>query len=204
MLSHVIDGISQRLMKCLMKSYRSVQAEKMALVVLDTQPANLENQHGLQDRLKNLIRGCRKAGVTVIFSDFGGKRASENLPLGVEKLFEQYESNNSGILPELAAQKSDIVLSERTTLSVFFDESLQSFLAERGIEHLVFVGGFVELSVQSSARHSSELGYHTTVLSDCCGYITPQSHKASMEVTLPRMVHDVLTADQWLKKIRTH
>jgi len=35
---------------------------------------------------------------------------------------------------------------------------------------------YADLSIESTARHSSELGYHNTVLSDCCGATSDGGH----------------------------
>jgi len=166
---------------------------------LDTKPASLASQQGLQDHLVRLANNCRASGVTIIHSNFGERSVQANPPAGVQRLIEDSGASAKDQHPDLTPKDGDIILEPRETLSVFFDKSLEPALKDRGIEHLVFAGSYVDLSIQSSARHSSEEGFHTTVLEDCCGSMMEGGHAPSMRVTLPRLVHDVLPANQWLK-----
>ncbi|MEO0447819.1 MAG: isochorismatase family protein [Verrucomicrobiota bacterium] len=134
-------------------------------------------------------------------SIFSGEDQSlqQNPPAGVQRLLEDSKASSKDLNPELEPKAGDLVLEPRETLSVFFQRTLEHTLKDRGIEHLVFAGSYAELSIQSSARHSSENGFHTTVLEDCCGSMMEGGHAPSMRVTLPRLVHEVLPANQWRK-----
>jgi len=203
MLSVLLDSFSKMIVSRAMKSYRSFPAEKTAVLLLDTQASHVEYLSGLHPNLTNLLDMCKAAGIPIVYSDFGGLAPSNRLSPGVERLYSlfdaQYSKPDQHVWP---VNDNDIVLSLRTTLSVFMEGDLLKQLEELGIEHLVFAGGFADLSVESSARHASELGFHTTVLADCCGATSRQNHKASLEVTLPRLVHEVCTSLDWFEAVK--
>ena len=187
------------LMAQLLRRYRSSDIQKTALVLLDTKPVSLATQKGLQDRLMSLVNTCRASGLTVIFSNFSERSVQRKPPAGVQRLLDDSRATAKDQHPDLGPKAGDIVLEPRETLSIFFDKTLEPTLQDRGIEHLVFAGSYVDLSIQSSARHSSENGFHTTVLEDCCGSMMEGGHAPSTRVTLPKLVHEVLSANQWLK-----
>ncbi|MEO1638607.1 MAG: isochorismatase family cysteine hydrolase [Pseudomonadota bacterium] len=199
MLNRIQDRGNALFMAQLLKRYRSSDTKKTALVLLDTKPTSLATQPGLQERLVELVNTCRASGVTVIHSNFAEHSVQANPPAGVQRLLDDSKAISKDPHPDLTPKAGDVVLEPRETLSVFFDKTLEPTLKDRGIEHLVFAGSYVDLSVQSSARHSSENGFHTTVLEDCCGSMMEGGHAPSIQVTLPRLVHDVLIANQWFK-----
>lgn len=79
---------------------------------------------------------------------------------------------------------------------------MRDFLfTDKEMEHLVFAGAYADLSIDSPARHASELGYHTTVLSDCCGATSIGAGEAILSVTLPRLVHPLMISEEGFKEV---
>ncbi|MEK2491488.1 cysteine hydrolase [Kitasatospora purpeofusca] len=59
------------------------------------------------------------------------------------------------------------VFTKRAVFDAFLDERLEPYLRRRGIDHLVLVGLFADVCVDSTARAAFQRGFHLTVLRDC-------------------------------------
>ncbi|MCX4682954.1 cysteine hydrolase [Kitasatospora purpeofusca] len=59
------------------------------------------------------------------------------------------------------------VFTKRAVFDAFLDERLEPYLHRRGIDHLVLVGLFADVCVDSTARTAFQRGFHLTVLRDC-------------------------------------
>ena len=93
---------------------------------------------------------------------------------------------NTDILPELAPQEGDIVVSKHR-FSGFFETDLDAILTERGITSLVFTGCTTSVCVDSTLRDAFFRDYRCLLLEDCAaepiGSDLPHStHEASVHV----------------------
>jgi nicotinamidase-related amidase len=203
MLNAIINRATAIVLRRKMDTYRRYPPSKTVLLLVDVQPAFLEEQKAVRARLSGAVTLARQAGIPIAYSSFGGPKPAYDLAPGVAGLFSWLDkASDSSDLADLAAQPADTVLPVRQSLSAFHDGALAAHLSTAGIEHVVMAGAYADLSIGSTARHSSELGYHTTVLSDCCGATSDGGHHATMAVTLPRMVHLVTTSNQWRKDVQ--
>lgn len=59
------------------------------------------------------------------------------------------------------------VFTKRACFDAFLSDGFEQYLAERGFDHLMFVGVYTDVCVDSTARTAFQKGYHVTVLTDC-------------------------------------
>jgi biuret amidohydrolase len=86
---------------------------------------------------------------------------------------------NAEIVDALAPQDGDLVI-EHQRVSGFSASSLDAELRARGVDTVVFCGVATNASVEGTARHSSDLGYRTIVVTDACSTVSPEAHEASI------------------------
>ena len=146
-----------------------------------------------------MLDAARAAGLTVVYlkmefaqdlSNLGGPDApnrEKHLGFGVgtgDFLIER--TWNTDIVPELAPQPGDVVVSKQR-YSGFFATELDDVLRERGIKNLVFVGWTTSVCVESTLRDAFFRDYRCVVLSDCTAEVVGSdlvrtNHEASLLV----------------------
>jgi ureidoacrylate peracid hydrolase len=93
---------------------------------------------------------------------------------------------NTEIVPELAPEPGDVIVSKQR-YSAFFQTELDDVLRANGIKSLVFVGWTTSVCVESTLRDASYRDYRCVVLSDCTAETIGRSqvrtnHEASLLV----------------------
>ncbi len=93
---------------------------------------------------------------------------------------------NTEILPELAPQDGDLVVSKHR-YSGFFETNLDAILRERGIASLIFTGCTTSVCVESTVRDAFFRDYRCLLLEDCTaepigGDLARSNHEASVLV----------------------
>lgn len=74
------------------------------------------------------------------------------------------------VIPELQVYGDRITLLQgKTWFSSFQGTDLQAYLTDRQIHNIVLAGVVTSLCIDSTARAAADLGYNTTILSDCTG-----------------------------------
>jgi len=96
------------------------------------------------------------------------------------------------IAERLSPAEGDTVLKPRTAISAFVGTGLMQSLQSRNISRLIVAGLRTDVEVDSTARDAAEHGFQTIVVSDACVGTTLANHEATLEMTLPRLVHAVL------------
>jgi ureidoacrylate peracid hydrolase len=91
---------------------------------------------------------------------------------------------NTDILPELAPQDGDLVVSKHR-FSGFFETNLDAILRERGITSLIFTGCTTSICVESTLRDAFFRDYRCLLLEDCAaepigGDLARSNHAASV------------------------
>jgi biuret amidohydrolase len=161
---------------------------------------------GVLDTVSRLFAGARAAGCVVAhtrvcfragYADmvanaplYEGVRASGGLIDGTP---------GAEVVDELAPQPSDIVVGHNR-VSGFADTSLDLLLRARGVDTLLMTGVATNITVESTARYGSDLGYRVVVVSDCCVTDTDAAHRASLDTL--RVLAEVATSDQVLGALR--
>ena len=104
------------------------------------------------------------------------------------------------VIPELLAYGDRITLLQgKTWFSSFQGTDLQSFLAEHNIHNIVLAGVVTSLCIDSTARAAADLGYNTSILSDCTGARTMDEQRFYCESIFP-LYAETQTVDELLEK----
>lgn len=91
---------------------------------------------------------------------------------------------NTAIVPELAPQEGDVVISKHR-YSAFFETSLDTVLRARRIDTLIFTGATTSICVESTVRDATFRDYRCIVLRDCTAELiaadaSRSNHEASL------------------------
>jgi ureidoacrylate peracid hydrolase len=146
-----------------------------------------------------VLAAARAAGMTIVYlkmefardlSNLGGPdvpNRERHLGFGVGIGNFLIEGTwNTEIVPELAPQPGDVVISKHR-YSGFVQTELESVLRKRDIRNLVFVGWTTSVCVESTLRDAFFRDYRCIVLSDCTAEVVGSdlvrtNHEASLLV----------------------
>jgi len=184
-------------------------ASDTALLIVGAQRDLLDDAAAVST-LARLISTARAAGVKVIYAVSAPPTPESGIrfptpsqqalltkgPLGASSAGAEFH-------PELAPRPGDIVLEPRAGLSAFASTDVDLRLSGLGIARIVVAGSRTDIELDSTARDAVERGFQTTVVSDCCAGTTRENHHATISTTLPRIVHGVLTMDDFAARL-TH
>lgn len=133
-----------------------------------------------------LIADVRAAGGTVIYTrvafrpDFSDLIVnSPLLGLVAQTKCLVDGSAKAEILPEMTFADGDFVLTHQR-LGGFSDSGLDLLLRSRGVTTVLLTGVATNMSVESTARQASDLGYRTVVVSDACSAADDDTHLAAL------------------------
>jgi nicotinamidase-related amidase len=107
----------------------------------------------------------------------------------------------TGVHPRLTPAANDVVLPPTARLSAFAETDLADRFADLGVCRVVLAGARTDIEIDSTARNAVELGLQTTVVADCCTGTTHAAHTATLEITLPRIVHGIVAVDDLLRRL---
>ncbi|MEV6657276.1 cysteine hydrolase family protein [Nocardia fluminea] len=141
---------------------------------------------------EELMRWARAADISVFSTStnqLADTGASPKRRSGDE--FDDLPADALDLRSGLAA--NDVVLDPFPGLSAFTNPALLTALADRQLDRVIIVGSRTDVEIDSTARDATEAGLHTTVISDCCTGSSAVGHRATVDITLPRLVHAVLT-----------
>jgi len=96
------------------------------------------------------------------------------------------------IVNQLAPRSTDVVLCQKR-VSAFQSTQLDLLLRSAGIDILVLCGVATNVSVESTARTASDLGYRTIVVDDACSAASAAAHGAALESL--GLLAEVITVD---------
>ncbi|RKN10212.1 cysteine hydrolase family protein [Streptomyces radicis] len=77
------------------------------------------------------------------------------------------EGSSGAEFHKVAPAPGERVFTKRACFDAFLSDGFERHLSERGVGHLVFVGLFTDVCVDSTARTAFQKGFHVTVLTDC-------------------------------------
>jgi ureidoacrylate peracid hydrolase len=137
---------------------------------------------------ERVLAAARRAGVQIVYlkmqfepdlSNLGGPDAPNSIihrrlgvgdpiqaPDGREGRILIKDTWNTDILPQLAPQDGDVIVSKHR-FSGFFETNLDAILRERGITSLIFTGCTTNVCVESTLRDASFRDYRCLLLEDC-------------------------------------
>lgn len=178
---------------------------KPVLIVWDMQygiAPRAFNFNDILQKIETLRDSFHKLGLPVIYSQHTGlpyeymsvaniaflKRRGLDPKMG----FMNEGSKEWQIVEQLRPSDEDLVL-RKSTASFFIGTMLEQMLRNRGVETLVLAGVSTEGGIEGTARHSSYLGFRTTVVEDAVGSFDKEAHEKAL--WLMRRVFDVRPAD---------
>jgi nicotinamidase-related amidase len=115
---------------------------------------------------------ARQAGVEVLFVRFAGdvefqrpswRRRDRILGKAPKCVTGTWGARFHKVAPAPAER----VFTKRACFDAFLADGFGQYLRDRQIEHLVFVGVYADVCVDSTARTAFQMGFHITVLTDC-------------------------------------
>lgn len=102
------------------------------------------------------------------------------------------------IIDELRPQPGDLVVSNNR-VSGFVNSSLDFLLRNRDITTLVLTGVATNITIESTARMATDLGYRTIVLSDCVSAGDQENHDAALRTL--GLLAEVSNADDFFSAL---
>ncbi|MFE6925491.1 cysteine hydrolase family protein [Nocardia sp. NPDC057663] len=88
-------------------------------------------------------------------------------------------SDKAELVPALNVGGSDVVITHQR-FGGFTNSSLDLALRSRGITTLLIGGVATNMSVESTARQASDLGYRTIVVADACSAADDSAHEGAL------------------------
>jgi nicotinamidase-related amidase len=172
-------------------------SEPLALVVYDMQVGIVDQIPGgadIVDRVAEVLDLGRRAGLRIFFTrhislpvEVAGvaqlRTAMDWQRLDrVEQVVAPFppDAPQSRIVPELAPRSNEAVL-EKITMSAFAGTYLDIALRDCGIRTFLIAGIALEVGIEPTVRHATDLGYLPVVVTDACGCGNPDAAKRSLE-----------------------
>jgi nicotinamidase-related amidase len=134
-----------------------------------------------------LIADCRARGVETIFARIaclkpdGRDRSLSQKKPGFNYLLLPKDREDSQIVPELAPEADDIVIT-KTTDSALTGSNLRLILRNMEIENVVVAGIFTDQCVSSTVRSLAGESFNVIVVEDCCAAATMDLHARELEI----------------------
>ena len=161
--------------------------------------------------LARVLAMARAAGLTVIYAPAARPSSREVIrfptpsqrAILVDGLLTP-GSAGAEIHRALSPQPGELVMAPHASLSAFARTRLATRLSELRIRRIVVAGARTDVEVDSTVRDAVELGLQTTVVVDCCIGTSPENHRATSSITLPRIVHGVLKLDEIGRRLSPH
>jgi nicotinamidase-related amidase len=187
----------------------ALEPSTLALVVYDMQVGILSQIDGAERVLANVLRvleAARARGVRTLFLRHyfmptelagvfqlrqakawqGKARAADTRPLI------PHGSPGFALVPELEPRAGEAVL-DKITMSAFEGTPLDIVLRDCGVRAYAIVGVALEVGIDPTVRHSTDLGYVPVVVRDACGAGDPAAAQRSLDALA--FAGDALIAD---------
>lgn len=111
-------------------------------------------------------------------------------------------SPQTEVMPEIAPQPNDAVITSKHRLSSFVDTDLESWLRVKGVEQLLLLGINTNTCVLCAAFEAFNRDYAAVIVSDCVQSMYGDDlHKFALD-NLARCFGWVLTVDEVIAKLR--
>lgn len=162
---------------------------------------------GVFERTRRVFEAARSVGMPVVYTRFvvppgGGQIVRNTATMAQVAESEQFrpESPTVAIIDELAPHDGDWVIDNQK-LSGLAGSDLPERFRKAGIGTLVLTGVATNLTVESTARHGIDLGFHVFVLRDCVATAAPEAHEASL-ANLTMATTGVMSSDEWIAALK--
>jgi nicotinamidase-related amidase len=171
--------------------------QRLALLVYDMQVGILQQiDHGAEvtANVGRVLAAARRVGVRTFFTrhmslpvEVAGVSAvrtamawqRKSSPDQIVAPFPR-DSPQFQIVPETQPRADEVVL-DKIAMSAFVGTPLEFALRDCGIEAFVVVGVAIEVGIEPTARHATDLGFVPILVTDACGYGHADAAKRSFE-----------------------
>ena len=150
--------------------------------------------------LQALQASFRAAGIDVIHAriacllpDGRDRSLSQKMP-GWNNLLMPLDTEESLIIPELAPQPGEIVVT-KTTDSALTGTNLRLVLSNMGIRNVVVTGVYTDQCVSSTVRSLADESFRVVLVEDCCAAGTDALHRNELEILNMIYCHVVSSAE---------
>lgn len=167
-----------------------------ALLVYDMQVGILSQITGgkqITENVLNVLQAARKAGVRVFFSRhlslpkeamgvFQLRQAMAwQRVMTVDQVHPWFLRDTPGaaIVPELSPLPTEVVF-DKITMSAFEGTFLDIALRDCGIRSFAVVGVAMEVGIEPTVRHATDLGYIPVVVQNACGAGSEEAAQRSL------------------------
>jgi biuret amidohydrolase len=182
---------------------------RLALIVYDMQVGivkQIENGQEIIDRVLQVLRAAREARVRVFFtrhmslpkelmgvSQFRMAMAWQRAK-SVDDVKPWFLRDSPGfhLIPELNPLPSEAIF-DKISMSAFEGTPLDMAMRDCGIRAFAIVGIAMEIGIEPTARHGSDLGYIPVVIKDACGF--GHSDAAARSVSSLEFAGDAVVTD---------
>ncbi|AGP53313.1 cysteine hydrolase family protein [Streptomyces rapamycinicus] len=181
-----------------------------ALIIGDMQTGILANyafSRAPVPPMRSLVHAARAHGILVVFVRTelraSGADVSENNTLFTAfhqagPLFHE-GSGETDIIPQLAPQPEDVVITKRRT-SAFAGTELELVLRAHHVESIALTGVATSAMVAGTLYDALDRDYRATVLSDACADAEADVHDFLMARIFPGRGARVMTGESWLSE----
>src|SRR5215212_3033815 len=193
--------------------------KRMVLLVFDMQVgivSQLSNGPEIVARVAEVLRAAREGGYRVFFSRYMSlpKELMGIFQLRQAMSWQQVErveevepafprdSAQFQIVPELSPLPSEAIV-DRITMSAFSGTFLNLALRDCGINTFAICGIAMEVGLEPTVRHSTDLGYIPVIVQDACGAGDEAAGRRSLEslkFTGDSLFTDVVTISDLFRK----
>ena len=174
-----------------------IEPAKTALVVIDLQrgivapPSAPHSSTEVVARAAQMAAALRKAGGTVVFVHVtpsadgkDGLKPITDAPVGAGG--RTLPPDWAEIVPELAPQPSDVIITKRQW-GAFYGTELDLQLRRRGVDTIVLCGISTSIGVESTARDAYERGYSQIFVEDAMAARDIEEHRHTVRSLFPRI-----------------
>src|SRR6202041_938123 len=158
---------------------------RLALVVYDMEVGivkQIENGKHITDKVVQVLEAARQAGIRVFFtrhmslpkelmgaSQFRTAMAWQRVKSAEEvKPWFLRDAPGFHLIPEMNPRLSEAIF-DKISMSAFEGTPLDMALRDCGILAFIIVGIAMEIGIEPTVRHGSDLGYIPVVVADACG-----------------------------------
>jgi nicotinamidase-related amidase len=140
----------------------------------------IPNLRALQDTFRSNGIDVIHARIACLLDDGRDRSLSQKMP-GWNNLLMPKTTEESQIIPELAPQADEIVVT-KTTDSALTGTNLRLVLSNMGIRNVIVTGIYTDQCVSSSVRSLADESFNVILVEDCCAAGTDELHRSELEI----------------------
>jgi nicotinamidase-related amidase len=140
----------------------------------------IPNLRALQDTFRGNGIDVIHARIACLLDDGRDRSLSQKMP-GWNNLLMPKTAGESQIIPELAPQADEIVVT-KTTDSALTGTNLRLVLSNMGIRNVIVTGIYTDQCVSSSVRSLADESFNVILVEDCCAAGTDELHRSELEI----------------------